>query len=164
MSQIVFKLTIEEKEILKKYSLSKGLTISDFIRESVFNKIEEEEMIAEKKLLNCINKERLLNSLKKTKKEKRTNHTLQFSKNALEQLAKLDIQTHKKVLSKLTNKFFNNDNPFTHGRFFDGKLKNVLIYQVDDYRAFIEYFDNIYFVFEIVQKNEIYDLQNKQKG
>ncbi|GAA6326287.1 hypothetical protein F350042L8_33850 [Fusobacterium ulcerans] len=58
MATISFRLSDEEKNIISKFSKENNLTVSEFILNSIFSKIEDREdyLLGEKRMLDTKNK------------------------------------------------------------------------------------------------------------
>ena len=62
-------------------------------------------------------------------------YKLLYSEIAKKQLAKLDKQISRMIVSWLTKNIDNCDNPYQHGKFFKGNLRGFFRYRVGDYRV-----------------------------
>lgn len=162
MATISLRVSAEDDKLIREYASVNNLNLSDFIRQTILNKIEDDFKLDE---------ERILAARKKAEKEKKYDHTevwdilefnhmyrVEFSESAVKQLKKMDKQTARVIKNWVIKNLVNTDDPKQHGKALVGNLKGIWKYRVGDYRLFADIEDDVLliFIFEIGHRREVY--------
>lgn len=85
-------------------------------------------------------------------------YKVEFSKNSLKQLKKMDNYTKLMILNWIEKNLIDCDNPYLHGKSLKGNFENLWRYRVGDYRIITEIHENklIILVLAIGHRREIY--------
>ncbi len=86
-------------------------------------------------------------------------YSVDYTKNALKDLKKLDSQTRKLILSWIEKNLVNCSDPRIHGKALKGRLRDEWRYRVGDYRILANIQDDkiLILVLKIGHRREIYD-------
>ena len=162
MATISLRISSDEEKLLQTYLAAHNLNISSFIRQVVFDKIEDDLALDEKRILrarNRINKEKHY-SHEEVWKELgvQSMYEVIFTDSALKELKKLDKPVVRVIKNWVVKNLVDCVDPRIHGKPLKGNLKGVWRYRVGDYRLFADIQDDklVIFLFEVAHRKEIY--------
>ena len=85
-------------------------------------------------------------------------YSVEYTKQAVKALEKLDINTRKQIIDWIENNLEGCENPRLHGKALQGNLKGKWRYRVGDYRVVAKIEDEkvIIFILDAAHRRQIY--------
>ena len=140
MTTISLRVNDDESKLIHDYVSVNQLNMSQFIRDAVLDKIENDLDLDE---------DRILYAFEKAKQEKTYDHT---------EVWKIDKQTVRVIKNWVIKNLVNTPDPRLHGKALKGNLKGIWRYRVGDYRLFASIEEDIITIriFEVGHRRDVY--------
>ena len=158
MATMTVRMSEEDAELIRKYAAFTGSTISDFARSAMFEKIEDEQDLADLQAAMKAD-----DGVRYSQDDERAGaeltYTVEYTARALKQLKKMDRFDASLIVRWVERNLQGTANPYAKGKGLTENRTREWRYRVGDYRILCFIHDDVLTIeiFSIGHRSNIYD-------